>query len=236
MQVDDTLHTMALGVEQRYSGTVLTTILEHNAFGFEGGTKENRHKLGIKELRRRIRTYYSTMARDNPHYDISRIDKLTLSMLGDLIMPCLKAKGGESSDLTCFATQLAGEFKHLDATLVHLTNAGAALIRVKTSMHTSQRKVHHNILVDSMDNAKRFVLYYRLGGGHMVPKFHRFLHLVRNMIWFGNPKYYSTWYDEHENGMIKKIAMAAHSLRFVEGTFERIMCREHIDAKRLRLS
>ena len=51
----------------------------------------------------------------DPHLNVTRIDKLTIGMLGDLGQPCLKAIGGETSYLTLFAKHVACEFKHKHA-------------------------------------------------------------------------------------------------------------------------
>jgi len=232
-QVDDTLHTMALGVEQRYTATVIDTALKSNVFEEPDANKEEMYNLGIIHMRKRIRDYHTKMTRANPQYKLSRIDKLTVGMLGDLEKhkPCLKAKGGETSDLTCFCVDLAKEFRHTSENMKMLHRSGEALLALKTTFETNHRRIDSQTFTKSFDDVKRMIIYYKLAGGHLVPKFHRVLHLVGRMLYHGNPKYYGTWQDESENGMVKNQAVMTHALRFVEGVFERQMVREAIDSR-----
>ena len=36
-----------------------------------------------------------------------------------------------------------------------------------------------------------------------MPKKHQFLHLLKDISWHGNPRWYSNWYDEHLNKLLK---------------------------------
>ena len=92
--IEDVLHGMALGVEQSYNGYVLQLVATLNVFGSQKSIQDERHHDTIVELRSRIRTYYKDGAKLNPLHKWSKIDKLTLGMLGTLDSPSLHAKGG----------------------------------------------------------------------------------------------------------------------------------------------
>ena len=56
----------------------------------------------------------------------------------------------------------------------------------------------------------------------MVPKHHGFAHLTQGILFSGNPRFTATYEDEHENGVVAKIALRVHRSTFVKSVFERL--------------
>jgi hypothetical protein len=224
--IEDVLHGMALGVEQSYNGYVLQLVVTLNVFGSQKSIQDERHHDTIVELRSRIRTYYKDGAKLNPLHKWSKIDKLTLGMLGTLDSPSLHAKGGETSDFTRFCVELSHMFSMVDPRFLHLALAGDALIGIKHIMATNRRKMHVISHSSIMTHCVRFLRQFECADGHWVPKFHRFMHMCRNVSFTGNPKYGATWWGEHENGLIAKVARCTHADHFTEGVFLRILVKE----------
>ena len=55
---------------------------------------------------------------------------------------------------------------------------------------------------------------YKLGGGCYIPKHHRVIHLTFNSHFAGNPSYYTTFEDEHENGVAAAVGRSVHPVLF----------------------
>ena len=94
--VDCILHTIDLGVLQKFSGAVVRLVVDANAFCVEGPTKADRTVSGLRVLRRRLKVRYRVSRAADPHKQISRVKKVTVKMLGKPHNPVLKLKGGES--------------------------------------------------------------------------------------------------------------------------------------------
>eukprot|EP00959_Pyramimonas_sp_CCMP1952_P436978 9149346-Pyramimonas_sp.AAC.1 len=58
---------------------------------------------------------------------------------------------------------------------------------------------------------QRFLVYWRLYGGHQVFKFHSAWDMLRRAARRGNPRYYRTYADEHVNRLIGAVAKSCHA-------------------------
>jgi hypothetical protein len=142
----------------------------------------------------------------------------------------LSAKGGETSDITDFCVALAKEFAPLDPMFVHLALAGSAMAQSKDGFEKSKRKLPHGELLKQVDLCKTFLCNFdAVESAAMTPKFHRYMHMVHEAGYAGNPKCTSTWFDEHENGIIAKVAAAVHASKFCESVHYRLMVKELFD-------
>ena len=69
---DDTLHTMALGVETKYNAKVLAHALDLNVFGVHDDTIADKRLQGCRVLQRQIGEYYKRIRREYPHYNCAK--------------------------------------------------------------------------------------------------------------------------------------------------------------------
>ena len=73
---------MALGIEADWNGTTMMRLLQKNFSNSTRTTKHEKFEDGLACLRTRLKTYYKNGHDANPDYKWSRIDRLTLKMLG----------------------------------------------------------------------------------------------------------------------------------------------------------
>ena len=224
--VDDTLHTMALGIEADWNGTSMMRLLQKNFSNSTRTTKHEKFEDGLACFRTRLKTYYKNGHDANPDYKWSRIDRLTLKMLGKENNPTLKAKGGETNDITLFVLGNVRSCATLDPLLPHLVQAGQELQNIKGILRQFKRKIpvpERHVL---MTSCVRFLTFAKIGLMKLKPKAHRFMHMIRNIGKNGNPRTYGTWWDEHDNGIIAGQAKTVHARHFSEGSFLRILAKE----------
>ena len=104
-----TLHTIDLGVAQRFCGTSIVTGLKANIYKLPLRAKGPLIKRGCFRLRGDIKEYYSAWQKRFPYKKLTKLPKaFTHLHLGNLSKnkPCLKAKGGETRCLVRFCTEL----------------------------------------------------------------------------------------------------------------------------------
>ena len=85
-----------------------------------------------------------------------------------------------------------------------------------------------------MDACLTFIQCYKAAGGHLLYKFHALVHLTVSACTSGNPAYFSTYWDEHENGVVKTLAEGAHRLTWTRTVFEKLEVMEEL-LKQMRL-
>ena len=228
MMVDCTLHTLDLGVAERYNGEAVKHMLTRNIYNMPQSSLKERMIAGMLRIKRDLKLFYK--AEDKKRADgnkCNRIKKLHLGTLGSLDTPCLKAKGAQSRAFVKFAVDtLKAHAEALDTTGKLLLQAGLALFEYYDILQAEHRKMPfaaHNHLLTC---AKNHLACYQAAGGHMVPKHHMMLHLTLSSKISGNPAYFSTYEDEHENGIVAKMCLAAHGLTFHMSTFERLVVLE----------
>jgi hypothetical protein len=229
MIMDDELHCMALGVEQRYVGQVFARALRTNVFACVSTTIEDLLAYGSLALASELKPYYRNEAKLNPHRKLSRVDKFHHNMLGkDLDRPCLKAKGGETMDLVKYAVSLAKQHSADDDDMLLFVNAGNALLGIREIFRKYPRKLPDDIIINLFSLGKRHVTTMIAAGCHSVPKHHQFMHMLFDSKRNGNPKSYSAWYDEHENGVLARMCVRLHVVTFNTSVFERLLLQEFL--------
>ena len=83
--------------------------------------------------------------------------------------------------------------------------------------------------LDLFGLCKSHVQAYKAAGGHLVAKHHGFIHLTRSILTSGNPRFTSTYEDEHENGVCASICNIVHRSTMVRSAFERLEVLEKLD-------
>ena len=77
-----------------------------------------------------------------------------------------------------------------------------------------------------MNKVVHFNTCFKMAGGKLVYKNHGLVHMVYSMNAHGNPAYFSTYEDDHENGEVAIQAKAAHMLRFAFTVLQRSVVQE----------
>lgn len=217
-----TLHTLDLGVAQRFCGTAMVRALCSNIYNLPCKSKGKLIARGALVMNKAIKAYYKYEREKFPWKRLSQLSKtFSHKCLFQSKRPCLKAKGGQTRCLVKFCTELMQ--KHGLGTQGRLlARAGEALMDVYQVMAREPRKVSlegRQQLVAAMVN---HVVCYKAAGGHLVYKHHGAIHMALMAGSLGNPRHISTYEDEHENGMIARIGIGVHGATFAKSVFERL--------------
>ena len=101
----DMLHCFYLGVAQDFCAACLWLCITEKIF-VQHKTQDETEIVSIMQIRQLLWAWYSVQARENPDEQISRLDDLTVKMLGPRDEPELKAKGAETKCLIPFCVHL----------------------------------------------------------------------------------------------------------------------------------
>ena len=88
-----------------------------------------------------------------------------------------------------------------------LVDSGVALHKWYLILESEHRRLPVAVQNDMVDQCVRHLVLYQQCGGSMIPKHHQFVHLTRQIIVHGNPKYPTTYEDESLNGVLKNWAV-----------------------------
>ena len=219
-----TLHTLDLGLAQRFCGESMVTALKSNIYDFPiYRSKVKLVQKGALRMGRHINDYYKEETKLNPWKKLSRLSKtFSHRSLGNLKKPCLKAKGGQTRGLVKFCTNLMQHDSIACKKGKLLFQAGKALLKVYMIMDMEPRRMSLTSRRDLLEAMVKHVELYKAAGCHVVYKHHGGIHLARQAAWHGNPKSISTYEDEHENGIVAKIGLQVHGATFAKSVFERL--------------
>ena len=227
-----TLHTLDLGVAQRFCGTAMVLALQCNFYNLSCSGKTQLVRRGVGRMGADIKAYYKAEQKQNPDKQLSRLaSTFTYKSLGvNLDAPCLKAKGGETRGLVKFCVKLMHDAVRKQVGLKakklrrmsNLAQAGEKLMDMYAVMEREPRCMSLEARQKLLASAVNHVLLYKLAGGHLVPKHHGIVHMALSAGQQGNPKFVSTYEDEHENGSDAKVGLHVHGMTFEVSTFERI--------------
>ena len=149
---------------------------------------------------------------------------LSIKMLGPKHKPFLKAKAKETEGLLPFCVELlqrhrykfraAGEEAQLRTDM--LIAGGQAAVRFQSTMNSISGWPNTMERQNMLDSLLRHVTLCGQAGMRLLPKHHLLVHAVQRMQHQGNPKAYTTYHDEHLNGMLANMARSAHAWTFCE--------------------
>ena len=135
-------------------------------------------------------------------------------MVGDNVDRKLKVKGGEAHSVLLF---IDAELKRDRARAIPkhaLYSKGvSALVQLNQLFHdagwrmdTEDRHQAHNLYNQYIDSAVALDV--------VLPKTHLGAHLLADIEWFGNPKFYAAWKDEGWNRTLKQCARGLSQATF----------------------
>jgi len=126
----DVLHALYLGVMNRWCAIVIWFLFSSGIFGANGAADEN-IRNSILLLRNALMNWYGEERRANPSRVLTRLNDLTIKMVGTRAEPKCKTKGAETFAMLLFLVQLLGKYANrLSAAGRRLHRAGSALVRL----------------------------------------------------------------------------------------------------------
>ena len=139
-----TLHTLDLGVAQRFCGTAIVKALKCNIYKLPYRSAKKLVQMGSHKIAKDIKQYYKDEHKAKPWKKLSQLSKTFFwKHLGEIKKPCLKAKGGQTRCLVKFCTGLMQKYGHECGTSgQYLAKAGEALLDGYDVMDISPCHVH----------------------------------------------------------------------------------------------
>lgn len=180
----DTLHTLNLGLYQKFVARVWWTLLLNDAWGVAhaAGGRRNVDELvqnGVRRLRQDLFAWYDARARASPGSRFSRLADLTVKTLGDQHAVCVRTKAAETRPLVEFCVDLLGRFPEaVPADRSALLPAGRELARLIGVLRGSARVLRPSELQGMHDALKRYAVLSVRAGIPQIPKLHLAMHLA----------------------------------------------------------
>ena len=222
--IGDILHTFDLGIVQKQVGLCFWRILNSSVYSSTQTLRAEILEDKLKQLRMRLRREYTRQRMSRPHHKLSRIDKLSLKMLGPEEDPELHAKGGESRDVFKACCNIVQGNAHLLDRGHQLVRANQCLLEWLNISETGHRDMSVADRQRLLDAYLAHVDAYLAAGGEARPKHHKGLHMTLKTAYFGNMVFGSTYEDESANGNDALIGKRCKPASFEMNFFERVAC------------
>ena len=211
----DVLHTVHLGVMQRFCCAFVWLCISRNAFRVPARTLEDTVIATCLAVRESITRFYAIYARANPGHRLTEIQDITPSMLGKRSKPKLKLKAAETWGFLLWVQHaLATIGDRLGEFADACRGATDSLVEwmhvLKANGRTLSEGAHERLCNCTI----RHLACLRRLGIRLIPKHHMWVHVTVSSRQQGNPRFYWTFLDESLNGKLKKVLRRCHQAAF----------------------
>ena len=193
MQVD-LLHTVYLGVLQRYVQGVMWGAIDSNIWGVDGNRsaviEQTISSLEVDIKRWYIRSVIPTS---------SRVNHIKTSMLGTDAKRELKLKAAETGTLVPWAVDFSTRYRNALLNGAQLKAAGETLVEYMSLLKASPLHVPEDTCQTLLDLALRHLTLCKAAHIDMVPKHHNWVHMTLRLRFYGNARTWATFLDESLN-------------------------------------
>lgn len=180
----DVLHTLNLGIYQKFLGRAWWALVTNDAFGvlpMMGGRK-NQEELAtytMDKLKVELKKFYEAFEAANPGVKVNRVQDLSLKTLGSRDSCALHTKAAETRPLLRFTADLLAQRRGcLPASDEALVPAAEALARFAEGLRVLPRQAPAQMRVQLMNQLVRYVALAKEAGVPETPKLHLAMHLV----------------------------------------------------------
>ena len=196
--VGDLLHCFDLGILQRYIGLSLQRVLLANPWRIVRTEKKERLEASIVRLRLVLRKYYKRRRKAGQiaARKLSRVDKLSLAMLGTAKSPNLHVKGEETRGLLLFTVEQVKAHMPIIDRGPQLLKAGECMLKFFDVIGRASRVMTHEEQKQILDCVLDHNKWYGAAGGHYVPKHHQAVHIALRSGDFGNHRFHTAYEDQ----------------------------------------
>ena len=198
----DPLHCLYLGVLQAYCSIVIWVMVMSGRLA-RATTRDEQVQNSLMVLMQRLQTFYTRRHARLPLEKLTRLHDLQPKMIGLLNDKKCKTKGAETYGLLLFLVEELERYGGV-ASQPALLGAGRAIVGLLTLWATSEWKMTAEQAQSSMDYFNTFKRFAADIEDFEIPKSHLFMHLVRDTLFMGNPRWWSTWKDESLNKTLKR--------------------------------
>ena len=212
MMCVDELHTMHLGVFQNYILVVIWHAIASNVSGIRGGLPEHPYiQLMVNRIRVEMTRWSHEQKRLNPGKPIYELKDFRASMIGTPDRPTLHAKAAESGSMLAFAVHFVRAHAPKMPRGAALLGAGEGLLTYMLVTRSNPCRMPPVARQAIADGFIRFLTLSDDAGVNWQPKQHLMTHLLKDMAFFGNPRFTGTWVGEGLNKQLAAVCRTAHA-------------------------
>ena len=212
--VADEMHTMHLGLFDRFCSTALWACVAENIFQVGiGRTMDHREEMMAQRIEKDLTAWYAAEKKRYPAKPVHQLADFKLACLGPKDGPTLVGpKAAETGTLVLYTVDLLRRYKDRLERGEALYAAGQCLCKYLSISRTAGPRLSMAQRQSILDAVVRFNACREAAGLAWSPKFHLALHLVQQCGEFGNPLHRATWVDESLNRQLRDVCSKAHAL------------------------
>ena len=192
----DLLHMLYLGVMNNFCAYIVLLILEAGLWG-RAGTWEETVEASLTIMKTRLEAFYRRRRRSGK--TLTQINDFILAMVGD---KSLKLKGAECYGFFLYLCDEMRLFPDLPNQR-NLLEAASSMSRVIDIWDSQPWKLSQNALRESVLGWSRFLTLTSDIAALETPKRHMSMHLIKDLPFSGNPRFFANWKDESWNKTLK---------------------------------
>eukprot|EP00811_Abedinium_folium_P008930 NODE_18254_length_902_cov_4.523871.p1 GENE.NODE_18254_length_902_cov_4.523871~~NODE_18254_length_902_cov_4.523871.p1 ORF type:complete len:293 (-),score=38.46 NODE_18254_length_902_cov_4.523871:24-815(-) len=214
----DGLHVMNEGVYKDYCRDTCWQLIEHDAFNTLATTAPIRQEHNCAQLSVELKKWYRRMKEDVPDNRLYEIQELRSTMLGSRTAPTLHTKAVETGTFLEFCRDIARErVASLGEEGPAVVALGDCLVRLRDIWRKGNRHLTLELQAESVQCATRALALRTHAHVTFHPKWHLMLEMVAQSSSKGNPQFYTTFRDEHFNGILADVAASCHRMTWHRG-------------------
>ena len=178
-------------------------------------------QIGCLAFRSQFRSFHKSYHSLFPDRNLTRVHDITPAMVGTKADKKLKTKGAETWGVLLFLQSIfekygdeiiAGDI--FDISPEEYLAAARSLIAMCTIMDEGKCNLSEAGSEQLMFQWKRFVSITSHLPALDLPKKHATSHMVAKSKFFGNPRYFSCWFDEALNKTLKQVCRCRSQITF----------------------
>ena len=205
----DALHTLNLGVYKNWGKLAIWCLLLSGIYAAVGNAEEHL-VVALLVMRNALNVFYNSP--EGKGY--TRIHALAPKMIGTRNDKQLKTKGAETWGILKFLVmQLAVHGARLGHEGRTLHEAGCCLAQMQTIFNKAGMTIPQRQTQLGFELYSKFMVLMEPYDA-FTPKHHMVYHLLGNLAFFGNPRLYSTWFDESLNKLFKRVCKDTNQYNF----------------------
>ncbi len=157
-----------------------------------------------------------------------QVNSFSTPMVNAEHLPGLKLKAAEAGVMMRFTVRFCSDFrtKLPQGHLLH--SAGVCLLDYMRTLKEAPQKIGVAQCRELLHLCLRHLHLMQEAGAKNQPKSHLFVHVTKRILRCGNPKGYSTFWDEGLNLVISNMAGAASRNNWHEAIFYRVRLLPHV--------
>jgi hypothetical protein len=198
----DLMHALYLGVMLVFCREALWFMLLGGMWSTEG-TIEERIAVSVVIIKQEIKTWYRRGHEERPEENLTRV-RFTRKSIGDKSEKALCLKAAQAWTFLLFLISV------LESRHARLGSEGRRLLDAASALEGLVRifeKAAQHLTRDEAGAAwerwqRHLALTEDLEATH-IPKRHVIFHLMEQLEFLGNPRFYNVWYDEAVNKLLK---------------------------------